>query len=82
MGKETEDRWTKYGKKNLVGKKVVEVRYLTQAEADIMGWYSRPIVIIFDDGSAIYPSKDDEGNNGGALFGIDKKGKQLTFPVI
>jgi hypothetical protein len=63
---EIEKRWTKYGKDNLVGKTIKQVRYLTQAEADIMGWYSR----------------DDEGNDGGALFGNDKDGKELIFPVI
>ena len=32
-----------------------------------MMWDSRPIVIIFDDDSYIFPMADDEGNNGGAL---------------
>jgi len=49
--------------------------------AEQMGWYSRPIVIHLDDGSMIFPSQDDEGNDGGALFGQGPDGKDLTFPV-
>jgi hypothetical protein len=37
-------------------------------EAEEFGWYQKPIVIQLDDGNLIYPSADDEGNNGGALF--------------
>jgi hypothetical protein len=30
----------------------------------------------------LFPSKDDEGNDGGALFGQNKDREDLTFPVI
>ena len=83
MSKEsTEDYWTKYGAKHLLGKTVSKIRYVTKEEAEHMMWYSRPIVIEFTDGTLILPSCDDEGNNGGALFGQTKEGKDLTFPVI
>ena len=41
---------------------------MTKEEADDMDWYCRPVVMVLDDGNLIYPSCDDEGNNGGALF--------------
>jgi len=36
-----------------------------------MGWYHSPVVIVLDNGNAIFPSADDEGNNAGALFTND-----------
>ena len=74
-------RWVKYAEKHLLGKKVVKVRYLTDDEADNLGWRSRSIVIFFDDGTYVFPSADDEGNNAGALFGTNKD-LELTFPVL
>jgi hypothetical protein len=74
--------WEKYGSDNLKGKTVAMVRYLSQKEAEAMGWYKRPIVIQFTDGTIVFPSMDDEGNDGGALFGQTKKGDELTFPVL
>ena len=52
----------------LVGKKIKQVRYLTDKEQKDMGWYRKSVVIIFTDGTAIFPSADDEGNDAGALF--------------
>lgn len=63
-----EEIWTAKAIKLLLNKKIVLVRYLTQEEADEMGWTSRPIVLMLDDKTMIFPSMDDEGNNGGALF--------------
>jgi len=74
--------WNKYAKDNLNGKTVVDVRYMTEEEVENMGWGRKAIVIIFNDGSYIFPSSDDEGNDAGTLFGQNKEGKDLTFPVI
>lgn len=82
MKRDIEKTWTDYAKEKLVGKKIKSVRYLTNGEADDLGWYSRPIVIELNDGSLILPSMDDEGNNGGALFGQSNQGDDWTFPVI
>jgi hypothetical protein len=60
--------WNDKAKALLVGRKIVAASYMTQEEADDMGWYSRPLVIQLDDGTLIFSSADDEGNNGGALF--------------
>lgn len=73
-------KWTDKATKFLVGKKVKEVRYLTEEEAEGLGWHSRSLVIIFDDNSAIYPSRDDEGNDAGALLTSDDD--LPTIPVI
>jgi hypothetical protein len=45
-----------------------------------MDWDRRPIVIVFDNGTAIYPSADDEGNGPGALF-TNLRGAEI-FPVL
>ena len=45
-----------------------------------MGWYSRPVAFLLDNGVWIFPSADDEGNNGGALFTTDRNNSVL--PVI
>ena len=76
-----EKRWTDYATKNLVGKKVTSVRYLSDEEMNALDWSQKSLVIQFDDGSVIYPSQDDEGNGPGALFGQNKN-ESLTFPVI
>jgi hypothetical protein len=38
-----------------------------------MGWSGRPIAFQLNDGNWIYPSADDEGNEGGSLFTSDDK---------
>jgi len=76
-----ERRWTAYANQHLIGRRIVSVRYMTQEEADGLDWYSRPLVIHLDNGTLLYMSSDDEGNDGGALFGNTEK-EQLTFPVI
>jgi len=74
--------WTVKAQDALVGKTVVETRYLTKVEMEGLGWSESVLVIIFNDGTMLFPSMDDEGNGGGALFGQDPKGRDLTFPVI
>lgn len=72
--------WGDIAVKQFVGRKIVGARYLSQEEADEMGWYSRPVVLQLDDGNILYPSSDDEGNDGGALFTNDKENDVL--PVL
>ena len=74
--------WTRYAADNLVGRRVHLVRYLSEEEKEAMGWYHSALVIEFDDGSLIFPSADDEGNDAGALFGQTRNGEELTFPVL
>lgn len=85
LKKETEaeivGRWTKDAAKLLVGRKIVNVRYLTDEEQnEELGWGSKSIVLELDNGLLLYPSADDEGNDAGALFTSDEK--LPTIPVI
>jgi hypothetical protein len=76
----TEKRWTDIASAQLLGRRIAYVRYMTDAEAKALGWYSRPVVLQLDDGNLIFPSQDDEGNGAGALFTNDDK--QPVLPVL
>jgi hypothetical protein len=67
--------------KTIVGRRIVEVRPMTRPEARKEGWEPdqarSPVeatVLVLDDGTILYPSRDDEGNGPGALFGADSDG--------
>ena len=62
------NHWTKISKEVLQGRTIVEVRYLNDEEMEDIGWYSRPICFILDNGVYCTLSSDDEGNDGGVLF--------------
>lgn len=59
--------WTDKATTALVGRTITRVQYMTKDNAAGTGWYKRPIFLVLDDGSFIFPQSDDEGNNGGAL---------------
>ena len=69
--------------KMLFGRLITGIKYMSTKEADEFGWDKRPIIIILDDGTEIYPQMDDEGNDGGALaiYNSEKKG-QSFFSVM
>ena len=77
---ETESRWTKVAAEMLKGRRIVDVGYMSAKDAKRLGWSDRPVVLHLDDGNIVFPSMDDEGNNGGALFTNDKKTDVL--PVL
>jgi hypothetical protein len=69
----------------LVGRKITNIRYLTKEESNELDWHGeRAIVFTLDDGTILFPSRDDEGNGAGALFICpEPKGKcPETAPVI
>ena len=76
----TIERWEKDSTAFLKGKTVKRVRYMTSDEVRGMGWNAAAPVIEFTDGSWIFASRDDEGNEAGALFTSDKD--LDTIPVI
>lgn len=80
--KELEKFWNAKAKKVLLGKTIVSVNYMTEKDAESLGWYKRPIVFKLSDGSVCYLSCDDEGNDGGALFYSDKDGVHDELPVL
>lgn len=51
----------------LVGKKIIKVEYMNAADASRMGWCNRPIAIVTEGGTVLFPLADVEGNDGGAL---------------
>lgn len=71
--KTTDCHWTKTAKKLLEGRKIAQVRYLSDEESDLLGWNRRAVVLQLDNGLMIFPSMDDEGNDAGALFTTDEK---------
>jgi hypothetical protein len=79
---ELEQEWTKKAEKLLLNKKIVSVRYLSTQEQEMLGWNSRCILMQLDDGTLIYPSRDDEGNDAGALFYENYKNEDYVLPVI
>ena len=79
-GAELTKRWENVASKLFLNRKIVGVRYMTAAEADDHGWYTRCVVIKLDNGVLIYPSADDEGNAAGALFTTDPD--EQTLPVL
>jgi hypothetical protein len=54
---------------------------MTREEADQFGWYKRPLIMMFTDGSYIILQSDDEGNDGGAAMYEDVPGKE-SYHVI
>lgn len=73
--------WTKRVNDALAGRTIRAARYMTREEAERLGWTNLVPVLELDNGTLLCPSMDDEGNNGGALFGqVD--GEELVFPVI
>jgi hypothetical protein len=65
---ETTKKWEDRCSAKLVGKTIKSVRYLLTCEMKDLGWSKKSLVIYFTDGSYLFPSSDDEGNNAGALF--------------
>ncbi len=79
---DTKTFWLKRVNEVLKGRTIVSVRYLSDKEMELMGWYSRPLAFQLDNGTLCIPSADDEGNDGGALF-YQEKGKELdVLPLL
>lgn len=77
---ECKARWVKDIEKVVKGKTIVNVRYMTDEEVEIMGWGAAAVVLQLSNGTLIYPSMDDEGNGAGAIFTTSDKCP--IFPVI
>tara|TARA_Y100000592_G_C5194609_1_gene187710 strand:- start:64 stop:267 length:204 start_codon:yes stop_codon:yes gene_type:complete len=60
---------------NIQGRTIETVRPMTPDEQDVEGWSRPAIVIVLDDGTKIYPSRDQEGNGPGAIFGVSAAGE-------
>lgn len=73
----TEKDWTKTIAAKLVGRRIVGFSYMTKEEAASQYWHGRAPVLELDDGTLLYASADDEGNDAGALFSTNE-----SLPVI
>tara|TARA_R110000744_G_scaffold114954_1_gene214983 strand:+ start:99 stop:377 length:279 start_codon:yes stop_codon:yes gene_type:complete len=73
-------KWAAKARKLLVGRTITGVRYMSDEEVADCGFDSSGIVIIFDDGSYIFPMSDDEGNDAGAIATSNED--LPTIPVI
>jgi hypothetical protein len=64
---------------DLTGKVIKTHRNMTQAELEEEGWSpgSCVPVLVLEDGTKVYPSRDEEGNKPGVLFGKDKEGTSI-----
>jgi len=64
---------------DIIGRKIVAMRQLTKLEMNDEGWddqYAAEVVaLVLDDGTLIYPSRDEEGNGPGELFTREKDGR-------
>lgn len=78
----TKERWQKEAARHLLGRRIAVVRWMTADEQEACGWDHAAVVLILDNGTALYPAADDEGNDAGALFCSDRSGNELTLPVI
>jgi len=70
--------------KILKGKKIDSCRYMTREEADDFGWYKRPLIMMFTDGTYLLLQSDDEGNDGGAAYvggDADEKRNQTIYTI-
>ncbi len=77
---EAVSHWEKKAAQVLVGRTIKAVRYLHPEEVENLGWCNRAVVFELDNGTLVWPSVDDEGNDAGALFTTDERAG--TLPVI
>lgn len=79
---EIRTKLTKEASDILLGRTIKHVRYMTPEEMEWIGWWKCPVVMILDNGTIIYPSTDDEGNDGGAIHYSTKDGNGSCIPVL
>ena len=77
-------QWKNRLSPEILGQRIVRLRYMTKTEAEDFGWYSCPLVMQLENGTWLIPSKDDEMNDGGAisLNNKDRELKETLAPVI
>ena len=75
--------WTNKANSILLNRKIIGVRYLEDVEQEAFGWYSKCVVIELDNGTILFPAKDDEGNDAGALHYLGGDTDMIdVLPVI
>jgi hypothetical protein len=79
--KKIETQWTDCAAKLLVGRTITKVSYMSKRISELSGLHSRPLVLTLDNGAILYPMRDDEGNDGGALEIVDQQDSH-TLPAL
>jgi hypothetical protein len=75
--------WVKKAQSVLLNRKIVKVRYMDDEEMEQVGFtFHRPLILQLDDGTLVYPSKDDEGNDGGAIHYQKENDDNYILPVF
>jgi hypothetical protein len=75
-------RWQRTAEKQLLGRRIVSIRWMTDAWQNDLGWQAAAPMIVLDDGTIIWPATDDEGNEAGAVHGLTREGAEIILPVI
>lgn len=77
---EIESEWVD----KLVGHTILNIRYMSEEEASAMGWDRRPLVLELSNSHVVFAASDDEGNDAGALFGMNPfvVGSDWRAPVM
>jgi hypothetical protein len=70
-------KWATIASNQLLGRRIVEVRYMTDAEMAEHYWTSKALVLVLDNGLKVYAAEDEEGNEAGVLMTND-----LRNPVL
>lgn len=73
-----EKKWTDIAVKQLVGRRITGVRYMTDEERREYYWSNRALIVTLDNGQYFIPTSDPEGNNAGTLHTSDEKEPVLT----
>ena len=77
-------QWKNRLSPELLGQRIGKMQYMRKKDAENMGWYKRPLMLMLENGTWIIPQQDDEGNDGGALWLMNGKRelKETLAPVI
>lgn len=73
---------TAVSRKQLLNRRIVGVRYLTPDECRRQMWGFTGIVLVLNNGTTVYPVRDAEGNDAGALHGVGGDGTDFVLPEI
>ena len=69
-------------KKRLVGRRIVAVGHISEPEARMMGWAQACPIVVLEDGQALLPMSDPEGNGPGAFLHLGNPNTETTIPPI
>tara|TARA_Y200000002_G_scaffold377692_1_gene383730 strand:+ start:1911 stop:2276 length:366 start_codon:yes stop_codon:yes gene_type:complete len=77
-------QWKNRLSPEILGQRIVRMQYMSKKDAEGLGWYKRPLMLMLENGTWIIPQQDDEGNDGSALWLMNnnRELKETLAPVI